>query len=851
MSESFINAENLNTEKEIEKKITELKFQISTLEMRLDDDISLAESDEMILDLEQQVLDLENDTALEKETSTPSLIEKKEDLFSEADEAVAEGQNSNEDSQVSIEKQERTEYLQLRNNFKVAKSNYLETLKNDYKNRGALAKVFGGGRGNEMSPEVQSSYDDFMLINKSLYEFSKDSSVLDKLSQRLNRDNEEQDKLSIMPLMMDRHILNLAEQRLDVQTMQLSENFSEKLSNLRGNLVERIKANPEVSKLLGSIATTTSEQFKKHPKFFKAVAFGVGLTLNAPVAVASLITHEVGDRFVSDVEQGQEGVKHHITELSTSDSFDLKKLEAEYFTSVNKTHNYKVAAKVATVTAAVSAGKFLDLDSPEDIDLGVSGIPAEVTQVDLDDVFTDPGEVADLEEKNVFVKESDYVDVQPDKPPVVESSSDTLSNSSNEQVSSLYQKLEPIHVVESGENMSTLLLDRIQEKIDLDIIKVPEGIDQGDIARGICNTFPEMTDAPATQITQGLSNADWQNLIGVDSGNPNMIKVGEELNIEYLVDKVVEKIGGENIHTDLLLNQSELGEFPDSPVDQSIILKSADGMIKDYSSSEIIHADNVRSIESADSFYSMKEHDVLSRITVDYVKEKVLDGSLVLPNGVNEGGISHYIYQSFPEMTSATDAVSRLSAEEWVDLGVSSGNPNIIHPGETINIQELVHKMNVSPDVTSPENPIIETTKALSTDVGSHSDKLLFENIDLVDPYADKIYTVENGQFLKDIMNEKFYEVEVPAHFQGTAEEYLMRLFPEAFSEEVINPALSLEQWQLLGIDSGNPLDIAQGDRINMKKLTYIFNNFPLNSENEFVKKAFVDEVLLGNYTTA
>jgi len=83
----------------------------------------------------------------------------------------------------------------------------------------------------------------------------------------------------------------------------------------------------------------------------------------------------------------------------------------------------------------------------------------------------------------------------------------------------------------------------------------------------------------------------------------------------------------------------------------------------------------------------------LSTALLDTLRQRVEAGSLHLPPGITEKNLSEYMYKVFPEMTEATGLNPRLTPDEWVKLGVLSGDPNNIQVGEPINLQSLIDKI--------------------------------------------------------------------------------------------------------------------------------------------------------------
>lgn len=100
---------------------------------------------------------------------------------------------------------------------------------------------------------------------------------------------------------------------------------------------------------------------------------------------------------------------------------------------------------------------------------------------------------------------------------------------------------------------------------------------------------------------------------------------------------------------------------------------------------------------------TVKPGDTMSELLYDTIKERVAAGQLTLPSGQS---ISQYLYQNFPELTNATDVAGRLTPEEWVKLGVESGNPNQIAVGEVIDINALLEKLPSATSETVASSPV-------------------------------------------------------------------------------------------------------------------------------------------------
>lgn len=101
-----------------------------------------------------------------------------------------------------------------------------------------------------------------------------------------------------------------------------------------------------------------------------------------------------------------------------------------------------------------------------------------------------------------------------------------------------------------------------------------------------------------------------------------------------------------------------------------------------------------------------KSGDNLSTALFDAFRQQVEAGKIQLPPGVTEQNLAAHMYKIFPEMTDATGSSPHLSSDEWIKLGVLSGDPHNIQVGEPINMQALLDKMASAPDnieISAPE----------------------------------------------------------------------------------------------------------------------------------------------------
>ena len=259
--------------------------------------------------------------------------------------------------------------------------------------------------------------------------------------------------------------------------------------------------------------------------------------------------------------------------------------------------------------------------------------------------------------------------------------------------------------------------------------------------------------------------------------------------------------------------------------------------------------------------YTVKSGENVSTIVYESIKTQLESGALQLPPGMETADIVHRLYQTFPEMTDAADVAGRLSPEQWRELGVGSGDPQLIKPGETINVQALIDQIvNPNPDpipVAESTTNATPTVEAVSPDAGggeatpSAIERSVEVNGVTYDvgsdgawqsPFADEaVHQVTNGnEKLVQIMQQIFEqhvaagEARLPSDVNSFTELLLQR-FPElqtvpdpgSFEDQywyldlpvADNWALSPEAWRELGVGSGNPLDLQPGDKLDVRGL--------------------------------
>lgn len=86
----------------------------------------------------------------------------------------------------------------------------------------------------------------------------------------------------------------------------------------------------------------------------------------------------------------------------------------------------------------------------------------------------------------------------------------------------------------------------------------------------------------------------------------------------------------------------------------------------------------------------------LSKIILRHLQDQFDSGNLILPEGMTREGLYEFMYKQYPEMGDDPDLPQskwKLSPDQWRAMGVESGNPHLIRPGENINVGALIDKI--------------------------------------------------------------------------------------------------------------------------------------------------------------
>lgn len=142
--------------------------------------------------------------------------------------------------------------------------------------------------------------------------------------------------------------------------------------------------------------------------------------------------------------------------------------------------------------------------------------------------------------------------------------------------------------------------------------------------------------------------------------------------------------------------------------------------------------------------HEVKSGENLSTIFHKSLLAQFDEGKLKLPAGVDRSEIAKLLYKKFPEMSNPNVTHWTLSPEEWKELGVKSGNPHLIHPGEQIDLTKLSAKL-VDSDLSVGQTEVPITHRP-QVDVLSHP-KTGPLPVEEIDPFEQQIKIAQETPF--------------------------------------------------------------------------------------------------------
>jgi hypothetical protein len=667
-----------------------------------------------------------------------------------------------------IDKEEiaKKEYLRLKSDFKQTKRDLQLSIEADLENKGSLLKKFGFGR-DKMSKSVQEKYDTMMKANNKYMKFSEENGFFDKIDDRLHRESEQATKelksgldesgITIDELRMieseedltdlaqakglseelivgllkksydpylefdirtgifNRHVVNPAKERLEAQSLHMPA-F---LSNLKNKIMAKAEKHPNVAKV-GSVALKTSTALKA-----SMVGLGFAAALVNPIAVAAgFATRYAGKKlFINKAEAKVKAFGDNSLDKFSTESFsevDLEKMEQEYFSGINDVDKYKVRTNTVAAGVALGAAGGANAYGLNTIDSFMpSGVPDNLPAGDvptMTEATPSATEVAsntsdlDIVNQNQPTPENltDEAIVQPGVIEVVDKE--------------LKFNVESYKFAENDE-VGELVLPELQALRDSGQLNISDRYDiEGGLNSYMWNKF------------SNIPPDVWQEL-GVVSGDPNIIKAGDFINGEALMD-IMKGGSPDSVINVPNINQGSIPEVTDSiPLDdpaQSEVtnvdtVPVTSGSNPSAQVAESLDTSNSpetpagtpsESLSTADSpkltlerTYTMSNS--YQELVTEFTKPEPIGQHLLsnLQTGINEGSIIRpfnmtiegvdyfgdlegYITSRLPELHPEFNPAAgepALSKDDWLKLGVPDGDPkNILNSGDTLQTGKLL-----------------------------------------------------------------------------------------------------------------------------------------------------------------
>ncbi|MFT7644783.1 MAG: hypothetical protein ACI9BF_000441 [Candidatus Paceibacteria bacterium] len=639
---------------------------------------------------------------------------------------------------------EKVNHFELKHSFMEARREYEDALK---KEASVGRKLFGIGR-DKMNEDTQKAYDKYMLTNEALYKSGRDSGVHDRLANILNiRKAKTESKTGRSPegveesvklAVANRHILNPAEKRLELQTSHMPES----ISNLKDRVVGKIKQHPTIAIALGGTLIVTSAVFS-----LPALLTGIGTRYAGG---------KIGDRYEAGREKGKKSIVDSI-----GSEINLSELESEYFNRANKVQRVRTGTNWAAVGAGLAAGginTFANAESIVDV-AGSNFSPVSLTELQSD--YEDIGfnDVQDVESGPAEgSNHNPHLDTQSDilsdvnESPVVHSvAAESIPSSQS------VENNDGIFVPERGDNLSTALVETIKARVANGSLVLPPGVGNEGIAHYMYQSFPEMTDA--TDVSPRLTPDQWREL-NVSSGDPNKIGIGEQINIDKLLDNmwgppsevsapttpdpfVVNEVVSDTppVVSEVLSSESATGVGVVQPHQEITVGSDTPDPLPDEMSEDVEYREpslvsNVALLAASQSeilsdraailatqgyegMYGYSpmyvpelelrvfhaETDLTSREFSEIIYRQTLDayqaGEINLPvetmnNVANDStAINAFVDKNADEFSGFNPFLSDreplgLSVAAWIELGFSSGNPDKLVAGDSINVGNLI-----------------------------------------------------------------------------------------------------------------------------------------------------------------
>lgn len=276
----------------------------------------------------------------------------------------------------------------------------------------------------------------------------------------------------------------------------------------------------------------------------------------------------------------------------------------------------------------------------------------------------------------------------------VEHSTDPMNDNLMDEAA---ERLAGVHEVVSGENLSTILHN---ELLNHNSLRLPEGMSRDQLAQFLYEKFPELSDAQNPTWT--VEPSVWRSL-GVSSGNPAQLAIGDTINIEKLskmvqielnhegiTDSVGETVIGHHATGPLKINSIDGAEATSVPIKVDTLVTTDPVVPVDTPIVETVQYDHINNLkpapplgpnsfyinplEKGEQFYNINAGGDVSNNTPEFPTTIPLSGnSLESPS-----------YKSFIDNTfGGRPAFNRIVAASVHD--VESKTYDMWHPAKNFN----------------------------------------------------------------------------------------------------------------------------------------------------------------------
>ncbi len=712
------------------------------------------------------------DSNTEKMKETREVQETKEGQEVEeaqAEVAVDDGKKeSRENKEFSRER-----FLHEKNKFIEARERYFDILENYNKNLPWYKKALGIGKfnldklheikvGSDLY-KVKQAYFDFMKSNTDFKNYCEDSGHYDRIrnwmlrrSRKNNKENVKEEFLRqdvdsrMAYLNVRRHIARPAERRLEIQSTKIPESA--------GEVLEVIKKH---KKLMASVTLTAGII---NPLYGSRIIMG-GLSAFAVKKAGNIfLTGRYGlfSRALKKIEKmGMISMKKEKTMFD-----ELIFYENQYY---KKSRNLR-RAKVAVGAAAAAAGVYTVQSTDSTIfEIGdkvidkFTGSSAGTKIGALDNILqpntasADVGHTPSETGNNKFTGFTDF-HIDGDATSDIKNGG-SVPDSAGADQGNIVSDRSLAH-----DNVSKLQTETDKTAIEGAADNKVGGMHEGS---GTENSPEEVTDQNKNEPVspnwdQGLkTDNEGSEITTDDNGLEDDLNIKNDKDLFNFDWKGLEET--DNGSVEQISNEIEDSQAEEASANDNVENSKDNEVIKTETENLGAHVENEKEVGFK---YEVKENDTLSEIVNDRLHQRFDKADLNIPDGIKRDELSHYMYSMFPEMTDAVDVEPKLTPEQWRELGISSGDPNIIKPGEEIKVDVLIDKylsvdsagglgesghevFSTNHDVGANTNDVPANTVENKKVTENHFDHGMEDGKESVNNSADKVDTESDNQSLK------------------------------------------------------------------------------------------------------